>query len=960
MQEWQSAPAIGGQAPAQPAPQQRPVQQQPAMPRRIYGAPEAPKVPDAPKPNEVWRTMSSEEAAGMGLEPGGVYQTNGTGGLKVVQAPRKEESGSGNAIPQGAFEKADTYVGQYSSLRGSLETFQDDFAGNTVTGDLENFAQRKLGTGTPGQNQWWANFRALDNSIRNDLFGATLTPSEQRAYAQTSIDPSMDPKIIRENLKARSDIIEAALRRRKDFYLKNGYRPEAVNAIFSPLASGGVKTAGSSEGNAQLQQAFDGGASKEQLSALAAQLNVTLIGGDDQLDEMIAYRDSGGTGASFVSRDGGNEPPPPPEGPQGGTDPLASETFGEAGRALNAVGAVGGSGITFGLSDEAAGFGQALGGLLRGDTDVAANFEAGQSAEQARVEAGRDYLGVAALPVEIAGGGGALRIAGGVPQGLQAARRVAASGQPVTRQAIQSNLTRRAAGEGAVIGGVAGAAQGDTLQERGTNALIGTFAGGTLGALGQAGSNALANRAARTVTPGAGAEVQQAADNLGIDVIPAVTGGTTARIVTSGAKQGFVSARPIDKAVDRMTGQALSARENIADNVGQRLDAEDAGNVIRNAGKVFSERTSRIGGKLYDRVEKFGGGQQFPLTSGVAKADEWLADLGRSVQGKDGTIYKEVKALRDKMAAGQFDVMSIPRTRDEFRSQLQERGLRGSTLDTAIGQILREAEQDILNGLQASGNTRAVGAFKTASEFWKKRVETIDDFFSPILGKNAPKSGEQVVTALERLANPQTGNASQLVGIMKAMPPREANSVRATIINRMGTATPGAAVDKQAPTFSFDTFMTNWNNMSPRAKAAMFPPEHRAAINDLAKVAEAVKAAGSSANRSNTAGALTTQGVISTLGWWALEPLQLGSGLVAQYAVGRLMASPKFARMLARAPRQNTPQAKKAFSAQLGNLAKAEPALAREIGLYQQALAANDNNMVGAVAAQEENQQPPN
>ena len=328
------------------------------------------------------------------------------------------------------------------------------------------------------------------------------------------------------------------------------------------------------------------------------------------------------------------------------------------------------------------------------------------------------------------------------------------------------------------------------------------------------------------------------------------------------------------------------------------------------------------------------------------------------MQGKDGTIYKEVEKLRNSMANGQFDVMSIPRTRDEFRAQLQERGLRGSTLDTAIGQILREAEGDILNGLQQSGNTRAVGAFKTATEFWQKRVDTIDNFFSPILGKNAPKSGEQVVTALERLANPMTGNSAQLVGIMKAMPPQEANSVRATIINRMGSATAGSANDTAKPTFSFDTFLTNWNNMSPRAKGAMFPPETRAALNDLAKVSQAVKEAGGSANRSNTTGAVTVQGLLSTAGYWFLEPFTLGTGLLAQYGAGRLLASPKFARLLAGAPRQSTPAAEQAFSARLSGLAKAEPTLAREIGLYQQALTANDNNTVGALAAQEENQQP--
>lgn len=706
---------------------------------------------------------------------------------------------------------------------------------------------------------------------------------------------------------------------------------------------------------AQVQAAYDSGATKEELESLISGLGIEFDQSKVDLEGMVRYRDTVGPGGRFVHR----SPPEgaPPRGgdapaPDNGNDPLASSMFGEAGRFVNAVGGTIGRAAMFGLDDEFAGIGGAIGAAIRGeDTSAAYNRAVANNAAEAQAE--RDYVGpVGTVALGLAAGGAGGKAVGGIQAGMGAARRIAATGAPVTRQAIQSSLTGRAAGAGAAIGGVAGAAQGDTLQERGTNALIGTIAGGALGGGGQALGNRLANRAA----PAAGAAVQQSADNLGIGVIPAVTGGTTTRMVTSGAKQGFISARPIDKAVDRMTGQALAARENIADNVGTRLDVEDAGNVIRKAGEVFSERTSKIGGKLYDRVERFGGGQQFPLTNGVAKADQWLADVGKSVQGKNGTIYKEVAKLREQMAAGQFDVMSIPRTRDEFRAQLQERGLRGSTLDTAIGQILREAEQDILSGLQASGNTRAVGAFKTATEFWQKRVDTIDNFFSPILGKNAPKSGEQVVTALERLANPKTGNAAQLAGIIKAMPPREAASVRATIINRMGNATPGSANNADNPAFSFDTFLTNWNNMSPRAKAAMFPPESRSALNDLANVAEAVKSAGASANRSNTAGAIGVQAAISGGGLWFLDPFTAIAATGGQYAVGRLLASPKFARLLARAPRQNTPQARQSFAARLGNLAQAEPALAREIGLYQRSLAANDNT-AGALAAEQQNPQ---
>ena len=115
---------------------------------------------------------------------------------------------------QGDADKLEKQINAYSYLKDAVGSFDDKFAGNTITGGLENLAQRKLGTGTPGQADWWANFKTADNIIRNELFGASLTTGEKAAYAETTVDPSMDPKIIRQNLKRRAEIARDVLSRR--------------------------------------------------------------------------------------------------------------------------------------------------------------------------------------------------------------------------------------------------------------------------------------------------------------------------------------------------------------------------------------------------------------------------------------------------------------------------------------------------------------------------------------------------------------------------------------------------------------------------------------------------------------------------------------------------------------------------------------------------------------------------
>ena len=939
MQSWQSAPVIGGQTPA-PAPSAQPTV---VGGRRVIG-----DVP--PSERRAERDQQLQEvttAQGLVIERERLRLAQ-EAAARAAEADRRSQmsfEGTGGAGSESQ-NKASTLLGRIKGGFADIQDITNTFPEAQRPGLVETLTYGSLGPESVfarGMNDWQ---RRAINDVQRDIVDALLTLGTGAAYNQEQLEamrvsyfPQFGDEAQEIEFKNRrlQRMIETAR-------LQAGPNAERLDEALAPLMTALVSKEPEGDGTDQNAPGID-------------------LGGDAQK----GYGDDG-KGNPLVMGNGevllGYEGDAPQYGPfdkNATVDPRAAKLYAKIQSDQKQLGEgnvfdVAKSGIGMGLLDEASGVGNAIAGALQGDFNVGENFQRGAAAEQFRIDQGRESLGGAAIPVELLGAGGAIKTIGAFGQARQAVQSVRNAGAPVTRANVQNAMVRRATGEGVGVGVIAGGAQGNTLEERGTNALLGGVTGGLTGRYGQKAGNALSNRALNPAPQTGGRGVLAAADNLGIEVTPAVTGGTTTRMLTSGARQGFVSARPIEKSVDRMEAQGMAAREQIADDAGQILDPEDAGNIIRKAGEVFSARTSKTGGKLYDRVDRLGGGQKFVLTDGVAEADKWLADVGRSVQGKDGTIYKQIKALRDKMANGEFDVMSIPRTRDEFRALLQETGLRGSTLETAVKQILNKAEGDILNGLRQSGNDRAVGAFKTATDYWRKRVETIDEFFSPILGKNAPKSGEQVVTALERLANPKTGNASQLVGIFKAMPPREAASVRATLINRMGRASAGSANNTDNATFSFETFLTNWNNMSARAKAAAFPSETRKALNDLVTVSAAVKQSSASANRSNTAGALTVQGVIS-LGWF-VDPLTTVAATGGQYVVGRLLASPKFARLLVGASRNTSPSARKSFDAQLTKLAGAEPTLAREIGLYQRALAANDNPASRLAAEDQQAQEP--
>jgi hypothetical protein len=151
-------------------------------------------------------------------KPPAGYRWTNVGGLEPIPGGPADKTGSGaktgKPMRQGDADKLAEQVDSYAALKDALGGFQDDFAGNTVTGRLENWAQGAFDVGTPGQRQWWANFYAADNLIRNSLFGASLTDGEKQAYAQTTVDPSMSPTTVKKNIEERLEIARKALSRR--------------------------------------------------------------------------------------------------------------------------------------------------------------------------------------------------------------------------------------------------------------------------------------------------------------------------------------------------------------------------------------------------------------------------------------------------------------------------------------------------------------------------------------------------------------------------------------------------------------------------------------------------------------------------------------------------------------------------------------------------------------------------
>jgi hypothetical protein len=83
-------------------------------------------------------------------------------------------------------------------------TFDDSFTQKLGAGPQSKLpnAMASIGLGTEGSKKaanWWAQWNQIYTlPQRNKAFGATLTPHERQAWAESDINPTMDAKIIRE------------------------------------------------------------------------------------------------------------------------------------------------------------------------------------------------------------------------------------------------------------------------------------------------------------------------------------------------------------------------------------------------------------------------------------------------------------------------------------------------------------------------------------------------------------------------------------------------------------------------------------------------------------------------------------------------------------------------------------------------------------------------------------------
>lgn len=519
--------------------------------------------------------------------------------------------------------------------------------------------------------------------------------------------------------------------------------------------------------------------------------------------------------------------------------------------------------------------------------------------------------------------------------------------------ASKANIARDAA----IMGGLAGFGEGEGFPDSVSKAATGSLLGYGVGKGIDVGAPIVANsaigqRARKLLTPKSNVDAQQfaaAAERQELDYLAAdIPGATKSKFITSVMKS-TLGGIPLSEAAGKISTKAREARDRIAGNVGEVGDNVTAGQAVQRGMEAWEKQTGGRGGELYEAI---------PIKPDtlvdLSATRATLADLNNGITSNDelAALVRDPRMVQYQRALEKGDLSW--KDIKSFRTYIGEKAgrptLQQDTSKDSLDALYGALSQDIERAA-AAHSPEAAKAFARANNYWRGRQARISDVMTKLVGKAGDKSPEATFSQIERWASAKGGDFSSLSRAIRSLPDDEANTVRATIIDRLGDANPGAQ-GAANENFSPDVFLTQWSKLSDRAKGVLFQGEHRKALDDLATVFEGSKFARGFDNTSKTsigvnATALVGTGLVSLPTAVALSALQFGGG--------KLLASPRFARWIVALGKKPNPSAQLAHINQLTAIARSEPIIANDIFTIQQRLADAFAQPQSLRAAAEEN-----
>ncbi|CAB3955833.1 hypothetical protein LMG7053_04820 [Achromobacter ruhlandii] len=480
---------------------------------------------------------------------------------------------------------------------------------------------------------------------------------------------------------------------------------------------------------------------------------------------------------------------------------------------------------------------------------------------------------------------------------------------------------------GATGGGSAG------LAREGGAGPIGQLVAGLAGGLGPALASAGGAGLLRGAVRGGEAGRQRVADTVDefarAGTTPTV-GQATGRPVLQGMEtvlsQSPGSAGGMARKAASQTDEIAGAVQQIVGRLAPRAGAVEAGESIGTGLEGFKAGVKNLQGQLYNRLDDYLP-PSTPIT--VSRTKEALAALNADIDGapalsamfKNGKIQGVERALASDLntSTTAYGAQAARKTSTlPYESIKKLRTLVGKEIDNAtfVSDVPRDkwkalyaALSDDLGDAARKAGPDAYGAWKWANKFSKDQLGRLDDL-AAVAGKDTP---EKIFNA----AMMGTADGDTILQrVVSALPKANRRDLAAAVVKRMGRATAGNQNDA-GDAFSTNTFLTNWNKLSPEARSTLFGRLGEAGLTEelmnLAKVSSNIRDGSRYlANPSGTAPAAARQAMLgagalaAATGQWPALGL-MAAGAAGTNALGRAMTRPGTVEWLSRSTTLSDP-----------------------------------------------------
>lgn len=328
----------------------------------------------------------------------------------------------------------------------------------------------------------------------------------------------------------------------------------------------------------------------------------------------------------------------------------------------------------------------------------------------------------------------------------------------------------------------------------------------------------------------------------------------------------------------------------------------------------------------------------------------------------DGRVRSIMHALSNDAPDVRFN--DLRQLRTWVRNAQGNPELRQGITSAGLQQLEQSLTTDIYNNAARLGGQSALHALQRADDYYRAGSSRIKGALQPFADA---KSGEGAYSRIVQAAgSTAAADAQRLLSLKRSLHPDQWGDVAANVVSEMGKQTAGAAPAGENG-FSVNTFVTNYNKLSPRGKDVLFgsvggggqrASELRAALDNLASVADDLKRVEKGANTSKSFVNAQAAGTLTGL----LAPVSREAtiaGLSGMALTGEAMTNPVVVRWLTRlgrASKAGNPGAVQVVVKQIGSAARTNAALAP---LYQESmkLLAPPSQLLTKSSA--EQQQPP-